>query len=251
MSNHIRILLDIQDQNIIFEDHCVKTGKFKGNDCKYAAGKLTYDPTHCKTCGIKNEDDIVTKNGTQMSRITLPITGVKPTYLLLKKQRFVCKVCACSFTARTPIVKKDCYISEHTKIQIVIKSAEAQSLISIARDCSVSPTTVQRVITKEAKPFKPHHRALPKHLSLDEFKYLKGQMAFEYINRETGDILDILDRRASREIKDHFIANYSLKDRKKVETVTIDMNAGYVNVIKEMFPKSTEALSETIAQKRI
>src|SRR5690625_1845519 len=158
MSNHIRILLDIQDQNIIFEDHCVKTGKFKGNDCKYAAGKLTYDPTHCKTCGIKNEDDIVTKNGTQMSRITLPITGVKPTYLLLKKQRFVCKVCACSFTARTPIVKKDCYISEHTKIQIVIKSAEAQSLISIARDCSVSPTTVQRVITKEAKPFKPHHQ---------------------------------------------------------------------------------------------
>jgi len=47
-------------------------------------------------------------------------------------------------------------------------------------------------------------------------------MAFEYINLETGDILDILDRRTSREIKDHFIANYSLKDRKKVETVTID-----------------------------
>ena len=61
-------------------------------------------------------------------------------------------------------------------------------------------------------------------------------MAFEYINVETGDILDILDRRTSRAIEDHFIANYSLIDRKKVETVTIDMNAGYVNVIKEMFP---------------
>jgi len=84
MSNHIRTLLDIQDQNIIFEDHCVKTGKFKGNDCKYVVGKLTYDPTHCKTCGVKNEDDIVTKNGTQMPRIILPITGIKPTYLLLK-----------------------------------------------------------------------------------------------------------------------------------------------------------------------
>src|SRR5690625_7387698 len=63
-------------------------------------------------------------------------------------------------------------------------------------------------------------------------------MVFEYINVVTGDILDILDRRTSRAIKDHFIANYCLRDRKKVETVTIDMNAGYVNVIKEMFPKA-------------
>ena len=37
---------------------------------------------------------------------------------------------------------------------------------------------------------------------------------------------------------EHFIANYSLKERKRVESVTIDMNAGYVSVIKEMFPKA-------------
>src|SRR5690625_2599592 len=186
----------------------------------------------CKKCGIKNEDNIVIKNGTQTSRITLPISGVQPTYLRLKKQRFVCKACESSFVAETSIVKRNCYISENTK------ATEAQPLITIAKDCSVSPTTVQRVITEEAKAFKPHHQALPKHLSFDEFKYAKGQMAFEYINVETGDILDILDRRTSRAIKDHFIANYSLIDRKKVETVTIDMNAGYVNVIKEMFPQA-------------
>src|SRR5699024_12507815 len=58
------------------------------------------------------------------------------------------------------------------------------------------------------------------------------------INVLTGDILDILDQRTSRTIKDHFIANYSLRDRRQVETVTIDMNAGYVNVIKEMFPQA-------------
>jgi len=34
-------------------------------------------------------------------------------------------------------------------------------------------------------------------------------MAFGYINVMTGDILDILDQRTSRTIKDHFIANYS------------------------------------------
>src|SRR5699024_3024561 len=66
--------------------------------------------------------------------------------------------------------------------------------------------------------------------------YAKGKMAFEYINVENGDILDILEGRDSRTIKNHFIANYSFAERKQVETVTIDMNAGYVNVIKELFP---------------
>src|SRR5699024_680987 len=68
--------------------------------------------------------------------------------------------------------------------------------------------------------------------------YAKGNMAFEYINVETGDILDILEQRTKRMITEHFISNYSLKERKKVESVTIDMNAGYVSVIKEMFPKA-------------
>lgn len=237
-SNDIKNLLDIQDTNIIFEENCVTNETYKGNSCKYVDGKLTYTPTHCVNCGIKNENEMVTKNGTQMSRITLPFTGVQPTYLRLKKQRFVCKACEKSFTAKTPIVKENCFISENTIAQVVIKSAEAQPLLSIGRDCSVSPNTVQRVINELAKAYKPHHQALPKHLSFDEFKYAKGRMAFEYINVITGDILDILEERTSRAIKDHFITNYCLKDRKQVETVTIDMNAGYANVIKELFPQA-------------
>lgn len=237
-SNSIRNLLDIQDTNIIFEDDCVKPGEHKGKACKYISGKLSYNPTHCKECGIENKDFVVYKNGTQISRITLPISGVKPTYLCLKKQRFMCKACKSSFTAETPIVKMNCFISKHTNAQVVIKSTEAQSITSIARDCSVSPATVQRFITKIAKTYKPHHMALPKHLSFDEFKYARGKMAFEYINAETTDILDILDRRDSWTIKNHFIANYTLSQRKEVKTVTIDMNAGYVNVIKEMFPEA-------------
>src|SRR5699024_12541373 len=45
-------------------------------------------------------------------------------------------------------------------------------------------------------------------------------------------------RRDARAIKEHFIRNYHLKDLKKVETITIDMNAGYVNVIKEIFSQA-------------
>ena len=137
ISSDIRNLLDIQDANIIFEENCVKEGIRKGKTFKCVTRKLTYEPICCKNCGIKNEDYIISKNGTQMSRITLPITGVHPTYLCLKKQRFSCKACDSSFTAETPIVKKNPYISKNTNAQVVIKSAEAQPLTSIARDyCS-------------------------------------------------------------------------------------------------------------------
>lgn len=78
-----------------------------------------------------------------------------------------------------------------------MKVAEAQSLTSIARDCSVSPTSVQRLIEEVYEQYKPVHDKLPKNLSFDEFKYGKGMMAFQYIDAETGDTYDILGQRTN------------------------------------------------------
>src|SRR5690625_3108130 len=142
---------------------------------KFITAKLTYTPSHCECCGVVNEDYIVYKNGTKTSRITLPITGVYPTYLNLKKQRFFCKACNQSFIAKSSIVEKHCFISKQTRAQVLIKSTEAQTISSIARDCSVSTSTVQRIITEEVKPYKFSYQALPEHLSFDEFKYAKGK----------------------------------------------------------------------------
>jgi len=183
-------LLDIHDVNINVYENSVKEGTYKRKRCKYISGKLTYTPTHYVKCGVKNTDFTVYKNGTQLSRITLPITGINPTYLLLQKERFMCQACQNSFTAKTPIVQRNCFISQNVKAQVILKSIEAQALTSIARDCSVSPATALRQINQAAKQFIPHYKALPKHLSFNEFKYAKGEMAFEYINAESGDILD-------------------------------------------------------------
>ncbi|WP_017473636.1 transposase family protein [Amphibacillus jilinensis] len=98
---------------------------------------------------FKNEDYTIYKNGTQCSRMTLPIGGVKKTYLNLRKQRFKCKACGNTFTAATSLVGKYCYLSKYTKARVLIKAAEAQSLKDIAKDTAVSATTVQRLMTKE------------------------------------------------------------------------------------------------------
>ncbi len=238
ITHDIKILLDIQDKNITIEENAVEIKSFKGNMSKFITAKLTHTPTHCECCGTVNKDYTVYKNGTKTSHITLPTSGIYPTYLCLKKQRFYCKSCEGSFSAKTSIVKDHCFISNHTKAKILVESTDAQSLTDIAKNCTVSTMTVQRVISKEAKTYRPYYHALPKHLSFDEFKYAKGQMAFEYVNASTGEILDILDRHDGRTLKDHFISNYVQSNLQNVETVTIDMNAGYVNVIKEIFPKA-------------
>src|SRR5699024_6846061 len=129
-------------------------------------------------------------------------------------------------------------ISNYTKTKVVVKSAEAQSIKDISKDCRVSSHTVQREINKASQSFKPARKQLPKHISFDEFKYAKGNIEFEYNNVETGDIIDILEQRTKRIITEHFISNCRLKGRKNVESVTIYMNEGYVSVINEMFPKA-------------
>lgn len=238
ITNDIKTFIDIQDSNLIFEENCVYMGTFRNRKCKFIEGKLSYIPRHCERCGVENHDYTIYKNGTQTSRITLPFIGMYPAYLLMKKQRFMCTVCNQSFTAKTKVVEKNCFISNNVRTLIAIKTGEARSIKSIAQDCSVSSTSVQRIINETVKLLKPSHEALPEHLSFDEFKYARGEMAFEYINVMTGNILDILDRRDQLTIKNHFIGNYSLSDRKCVKTVTIDMNAGYVGVIKELFPNA-------------
>ncbi len=238
MSNDIRKLLDIQDKNIIFKEDCIHFERYKGQTCKFVQADLTYEPLHCPTCGEKKEGASIYKNGKQTSRITIPMTGTHPTYLRLRKQRFMCKACGSSFTAKTPIVKAHCFIASTSKAQVLVKAAEAQSIKNISKDCRVSQPTVQRIINEEAKRYQPHFSSLPKHVSFDEFKYAKGKMAFEYINAETGAILAILEGRDRRTICNHFVTHYSLTARKRVETITIDMNAGYVSLIKELFPNA-------------
>jgi len=149
MSDDIKNLLDIQDEYIYFEKNSTENKEFKGKTSKFITGTLTYHSSCCENYGIKNENYTVYKNGTKTSRITLPIAGIYPTYLNLKKQRFFYKACNSNFIAKTSIVEENCFISDNTKTKAFIKSAEAQSLKDIANDCYASPITVKRIIYQQ------------------------------------------------------------------------------------------------------
>lgn len=63
-------------------------------------------------------------------------------------------------------------------------------------------------------------------------------MAFEYIDGQNGLILDFLTSKHSRSVSNHFISHYSLKQREKVKTITVDMNASYASFIPWLFAKA-------------
>src|SRR5699024_11330991 len=140
---NIKLLLDIQDKNIEIGENAVELRSYQGRMAKFITAKLTYTPAYCECCGVKNDDYTTYKNGTKTSRITQPISGVYTTYINLKKQRFYCKACNGTFSASTSIVQKHCFISDHTKTKIIVKSIDAQTLTDISTNSVVSTPSQQ------------------------------------------------------------------------------------------------------------
>lgn len=209
--------------------------KYKGILSLFYYGELTYTPSECQCCGKENKNYMVIKTGKKQSRITLPHISELPAYFILKKQRFYCKGCGGYFTAQSPIVDQHCFISRNTKMAVLNKATAIRSEASIAQDCSVSPTTVSHFIDEAAKSnHQSPYQSFPKHLMMDEFKSVKNlsrSIIFIYVDSLTHCIVDIIEDRLLRSLKAYFYC-FSLKERKRVRTVSIDMYQPYIVLIQ-------------------
>ncbi|HEA0046732.1 TPA: transposase, partial [Staphylococcus aureus] len=220
MFNIILESFDLEDKNIVFEGKLEKI-EYKGRRCFFYYAKLIYTPEVCPHCDCKNMNGNLIKNGTKTSRITMPKISEYPAYIMLSKQRFKCKTCERYFTAETPEVDKYCYISRRTRKSVINKSSEIRSEKSIAKSCSISGTTVSRIINEAAQSLhQSPYSALPEHIMMDEFKSVKnvsGKMSFIYADAQTHHIIDVVEDRRISELKKYFY-RFSLEDRKQVKT---------------------------------
>ncbi|WP_408868852.1 transposase family protein [Brochothrix campestris] len=196
--NNIANSSGITDETISFPKTWCLTQLIKGVLSTCYFGTLSYIPSRCANCGFNNKTVKLIKHGTKLSRITLLKTNNLPTYLFLKKQRFLCKGCKTTFIASTSMVKRNCFISKRV---IQTLAAEGQFITSekdIAFRQSVSTTTVNRALHQWSPQFKPNYQRLPLHLSMDEFKSVKSadsQMRFICTDAKKYEIIDILPSR--------------------------------------------------------
>jgi len=232
-------LLDIKEENIIFdEEFCIDEVK-KEQVCKVFKATLSYVPDACFNCGHVFDESFI-KHGYKASDITMPnVSNFKAT-LRLRKQRYLCKHCSSTFILKTNLVDQNCFISKKTKVAVALQGKMKISEKDIATLHNVSHNTVSRVINSFYDIHKPNKHMLPKHLSFDEFKSVKdvsGAMSFIFCNSANGRIVDIVeDRKLNALIK--YFCSFTKKARRMVQTIVIDIYKPYMSLIKKLFPNA-------------
>lgn len=232
-SKSIRFALEITDPNIVFTEDA-KLEKIEDKTALVYTADLKVRPDCCPNCGFT---DKIVRYGFNQSRIIAPGFSYRPTYLKLRCQKFRCQRCHSIFQSQTDYVRPNCEISEPVRRMLLYEALSNHSLTDIAQRYHVSDKTIQRVIDAEAELHNFTQATwLPKHLAFDEFKST-NKMSFIWADSDAREIGAILPSRTSYQITKYF-ERFPLKVRQQVKTVSLDLNAGYINLIPRLFPNA-------------
>ena len=152
-TDYTKLMLNIEDENIYFNENCLEIVNIKGIKTKVFHGYLTYTPEFCPKCGCVNEsfDDIIKWDWKKNCKIKLTKACGYNTLLILDKQRFYCKHCNKTFTASTNVVDFHKQISNDTNLNIKLELMEKGSEKDIAKRNNVSTNHVNRILDKLSK----------------------------------------------------------------------------------------------------
>ena len=222
---HTTQLIGIKDKNITLN----KVLKHKTHIEMIAT--LDYAPGNCNHCQGKQ----IKYDFQKPSKIPFLEVAGFPSLIRLKKRRFQCKNCRKVTVSETSLVQKNCQISEPIRQKVAQALVNRQALTHIAQDLAISTSTVHRKLKEFT--FKEDFSRLPEILSIDEFSYQKGKLAFIAQDFETKKIITILENRTQITIRNHFF-RYSKEARNSVKVVTVDMSGSYIPMIPKLFPKA-------------
>lgn len=222
---HTTQLIGIKDKNITLN----KVLKHKTHIEMIAT--LDYAPGNCNHCQGKQ----IKYDFQKPSKIPFLEVAGFPSLIRLKKRRFQCKNCRKVTVSETSLAQKNCQISEPLRQKVAQALVNRQALTHIAQDLAISTSTVHRKLKEFT--FKEDFSRLPEILSIDEFSYQKGKLAFIAQDFETKKIITILENRTQTTIRNHFF-RYSKEARNSVKVVTVDMSGSYIPMIPKLFPKA-------------
>ena len=242
-TDYTKLILNIKDNNIYFDENCLKNKNINGKETKVFHGHLTYNPEICPKCGAINEgyNDIIKWNWKRNCKIKLPKISGYNCLLVLDKQRFLCKHCNKTFTASTDVVDYHKQISNNTNLTIKLELMKKGSEKDIAERNNVSSNHVNRILDEIAKDkLIKNNGKLPTIMGIDEFNATKdtvSKMAFIIVNQDKHNIFDINNSRLSFDIEKYF-KRYSVQERDKVKFITMDLYKPYYKLMHSLFKKA-------------
>ena len=239
-TDYTKNILNIKDENIYFYENCLENRKENNIEIKVFHGYLTYTPDYCDRCGVINEssNDIINWGFDKNCLVKLPKVSNFNTILLLDKQRFYCKHCHRTFTARTSLIDFHKQISNNTKLSVILDLMNKGSEKDISVRNNISTNSTNRILDEisEDKLIK-NNGLLPEILGIDEFSATKdtiSKLAFIIVDQTNKNIFDINNSRHSIDI-DKYFRNYSKKERDKVKFITLDLYKPYYKLMHSLF----------------
>ena len=239
-TDYTKEILNIKDNNIYFYENCLETKKENGLEVKIFHGYLTYTPEYCDKCGIVNEGtkDIINWGFDRNCLVKIPKVSNFNTVLLLDKQRFYCKHCHSTFSAKTSLVDFHKQISNNTKLSVIIDLMNKGSEKDISKRNNISTNSTNRILDEISKDkLIKNNGLLPEIIGIDEFSATKdtiSKMAFIIVDQTNKNIFDINNSRKSIDIEKYF-KHYSKKERDKVKFITLDLYKPYYKLMHSLF----------------
>jgi transposase len=234
--NYTATLLNLKDPNLDFSDSRCELSIIKGIETMVITAVLRNKPNICPHCGVSH----INVHGYKTANIKIPPVSEYASILRLKKQRYYCKSCHKTFMAETTVVKKNCFISNNTKLAVANIASQKISEKDIALRYNVSHNTVSRVINSFYEMHKVNYSYLPEALCFDEFKSTKdadGAMSFIFADAYTHRVIDIVEDRRLYRLEKYFF-RFKKKARNNVKFVVMDMYSPYISLVKACFPNA-------------
>lgn len=236
MDNNTRKLLNLTDKSLIFNEDWLSREARNNRSVNMITGRLISTDKICPQCGFST----CVKNGTYQTISQLPEVERRPTYLKLKRERYICKKCSSTYSSSTSLVDDYCQISKQLKYQIALDLKENRSRKDIARFHDVSENTVKRVLVSFTNNCRPNFNFLPTALCVDEFSSTSDchtGMSFICADPQSKRIIDILPDKRLHSLTSYFM-RYTRKACLKVKFLVMDMNASYGQLLKTVFPNA-------------
>ena len=226
-------LLGITDSNIKITRFSAES--VNGEKRNVIEARLTYNGPYC-------ESEKVVRNGSKILHTRFTKLHQERFEMKLYKQRYLCKECLKTWSARTDIVEEGHTLSHQLKRSVLHMAREGITATGIARICHCSPSSVIRIID-EAVELKSRVARLPENLCFDEFRSVNSTMSFICCDAEgSHDIVAILENRLTKTIREHFMNRYTNRERAAVKSVVVDLNAQYIKFIKALFPNALDLI---------
>lgn len=239
-SDYTKNILNIKDQNIYFYENCLENRKDNNIEVKVFHGFLTYTPKCCDKCGVINQgnNDIINWGFDKNCLVKLPKVSNFNTILLLDKQRFFCKHCNKTFSAKTSLVDFHKQISNNTKLSVILDLMNKGSEKDISIRNNISTNSTNRILDDISNDtIVKNNGILPEIIGIDEFNATKdtiSKMAFIIVDQDNKNIFDINNSRKSLDIEKYF-KNYSKKQRDNVKFITMDLYKPYYSLMHSLF----------------